>query len=41
MLQRKTSWGPADLARFTEVYSSEHTIEAAVAEAKARCGVVW
>ena len=36
LLQRKSAWGPDDLARFTEVYSSEHASEAAVAGAKAR-----
>jgi sensitive to high expression protein 9 len=36
LLQRKSSWGPSDVARFTDVYASEHANEAAVAEAKAR-----
>jgi len=34
LLQRKSGWGPADLARFTAVYASEHANEAAVAAAK-------
>lgn len=36
LLQRKSSWVPADVARFTELYAAEHATEAAVAAAKAR-----
>ena len=36
LLQRKSSWVPADVARFTELYAAEHEIEKAVATAKAR-----
>lgn len=35
LLQRKSAWGPADVARFTEVYASEHSNEATVATSKA------
>lgn len=36
LLQRKSSWVPADVARFTELYAAEHETEKAVAVAKAR-----
>jgi hypothetical protein len=36
LLQRKSSWVPADVARFTELYAAEHETEQAVAAAKAR-----
>lgn len=36
LLQRKSSWVPADVARFTELYAAEHKTEGAVAAAKAR-----
>ncbi|KAI8463011.1 MAG: Mdm33 family-domain-containing protein [Monoraphidium minutum] len=35
LLQRKSSWGPSDVARFTDVYASEHANEAEVTAAKA------
>eukprot|EP00775_Hariotina_reticulata_P001768 gene1768-2107_t len=35
LLQRKSSWVPADVARFTELYAAEHQTEQAVAAAKA------
>lgn len=38
LLQRKSSWVPADVARFTELYAAEHQTEQAVAEAKSRSG---
>lgn len=38
LLSRKSSWGPPDLARFTDVYQAEHESEGGVAAAKARCG---
>lgn len=39
LLQRKSNWSPADVARFTDVYASEHANEAAVAAAKDRFGL--
>jgi hypothetical protein len=36
LLQRKSGWVPADVARFTELYAAEHANEQAVAAAKAR-----
>ena len=33
LLQRKSSWVPADVARFTELYAAEHETEKAVATA--------
>jgi hypothetical protein len=36
LLQRKSSWVPADVSRFTELYAAEHETETAVAAAKAR-----
>uniref|UniRef100_A0A383W3X2 Sensitive to high expression protein 9, mitochondrial n=1 Tax=Tetradesmus obliquus TaxID=3088 RepID=A0A383W3X2_TETOB len=36
LLQRKSSWVPADVARFTQLYAAEHETEAAVAAAKGR-----
>lgn len=36
LLQRKSSWVPADVARFTQLYAAEHETEQAVAAAKAR-----
>jgi hypothetical protein len=36
LLQRKSSWVPADVARFTQLYAAEHETEAAVASSKAR-----
>jgi hypothetical protein len=43
LLQRKSGWGPGDVARFTEVYAAEHETEGAVAAAKARWagGRLW
>lgn len=35
LLQRKASWLPSDVARFTELYAQEHETETAVAAAKA------
>jgi hypothetical protein len=35
LLQRKSAWGPGDVARFTEVYAAEHATEGGVAAAKA------
>lgn len=36
LLQRKSSWGPSDVSRFTDVYASEHANDAAVAASKQR-----
>eukprot|EP00878_Enallax_costatus_P021983 GHUV01023304.1.p1 GENE.GHUV01023304.1~~GHUV01023304.1.p1 ORF type:complete len:227 (+),score=52.64 GHUV01023304.1:368-1048(+) len=38
LLQRKSSWVPADVSRFTELYAAEHETEQAVAAAKTRWG---
>ncbi|GLC44032.1 hypothetical protein PLESTB_000221700 [Pleodorina starrii] len=38
LLQRKSSWGAADLERFTELCRQEHHLEAEVAQAKAAYG---
>lgn len=36
LLQRKSSWVPADVARFTELYAAEHAADTRVIAAKMR-----